>query len=164
MLHRSITASLFLMLFLGLTLFTSGIAEAQNPPQNNAPTPVGTIPNQTLTLGGTDTTVNLAPHFNDADGDDLTYTAVSGDETIVTVSVSGASLTITAVAAGTATITVTATDTSSATATQDISVTVTSPNRAPTAVGTISDQALTKTGNTGGTATVDVSSNFSDPR
>ena len=93
MLHRSITASLFLMLLLGLTLFTSGIAEAQNPPQNNAPTPVGAIPNQTVTLGGTAATVEVTPYFNDADADPLTYTATSSDTAIATVSVSDSTVT-----------------------------------------------------------------------
>ena len=155
MLHRSITASLFLTLLLGLTLFTSSIAEAQN----NAPTTVGTIPNQTVTVGGTAASVDVSSYFSDADGDTLTYTASSSDTAIATVSVSSATVTITPVAAGTATVTVTATDPSSTTATQDISVTVASANNAPTAVGTIAAQTLTA----GGTAaSVDVSSNFSD--
>ena len=127
MLHRSITASLFLTLLLGLTLFTSGIAEAQN----NAPTAVGTIAAQTLTAGGTAASVDVSSNFSDADGDTLTYTATSSDTAIATVSVSSATVTITPVAAGTATITVTATDPSSATATQDISATV-QANTAPT--------------------------------
>ena len=131
MLHRSITASLFLMLLLGLTLFTSSIAEAQNPPQNNAPTAVGTISNQNLTVGGTAASIDVSGNFSDADGDTLTYTASSSDTAKATVSVSSATVTITPVAAGTATITVTATDPSSATATQDISVTV-QANTAPT--------------------------------
>ena len=155
MLQRSITASIFLMLLLALTLFTSGVAEAQN----NAPTAVGTIAAQTLTAGGTDASVDVSSNFNDADGDTLTYTASSSDTAIATVSVSSATVTITPVAAGTATITVTATDPSNATATQDISVTVASANNAPTAVGTIAAQTLTA----GGTAaSIDVSSNFSD--
>ena len=155
MLQRSITASIFLMLLLALTLFTSGVAEAQN----NAPTAVGTIAAQTLTAGGTDASVDVSSNFNDADGDTLTYTASSSDTAIATVSVSSATVTITPVAEGTATITVTATDPSSATATQDISVTVASANNAPTAVGTIAAQTLTA----GGTdASVDVSSNFND--
>ena len=154
MLHRSITASLFLILLLGLTLFASGVAEA-----NSAPTTVGTIADQTVTVGGTAATVDVSGKFSDADGDTLTYTASSSDTAIATVSVSESTVTITAVAAGTATITVTATDPSSATATQDISVTVASANNAPTAVGTIAAQTLTA----GGTAaSIDVSSNFSD--
>ena len=155
MLHRLITANIFLMLLLGLTLFTSDIAEAQN----NAPTAVGTIAAQTLTAGGTAASVDVSSNFSDADGDTLTYTASSSDTAKATVSVSSATVTITPVAAGTATITVTATDPSSATATQSISVTVGPQNNAPVAVGTISDS----TAMVGGSGyEVDVSSYFSD--
>ena len=155
MLHRSITASIFLMLLLSVTLFTSGVAEAQN----NAPTTVGTIAAQTLTAGGTAAAVDVSSNFSDADGDTLTYTVSSSDTAIATVSVSSATVTITPVAAGTATITVTATDPSSATATQSISVTVDPQNSAPVAVGTISDS----TAMVGGSGyEVDVSGYFSD--
>ena len=155
MLQRSITASLFLTLLLGLTLFTSSIAEAQN----NAPTTVGTIPNQTVTVGGTAATVDVSSYFSDADGDTLTYTATSSDTAKASVSVSSATVTITPVAAGTATITVTATDPSSATATQDISVTVGPQNNAPVAEGSIPDS----TAMVGGSGyDIDVSSYFSD--
>ncbi len=125
---------------------------------NSAPTTVGTIAAQTLSVGGTAGTVDVSGSFSDANGDTLTYTASSSDTAVATVSVSSATVTITAVAAGTATVTVTATDPSSATATQDISVTV-EANSAPTTVGTIAAQTLS----VGGTAgTVDVSGNFSD--
>ena len=57
--------------------------------------------------------VSLSGVFSDADGDSLTITAASSDETKATVSVAsdGSSLTVTGVAEGTATITVTAQDT-----------------------------------------------------
>ena len=126
---------------------------------NRAPTTVGTISDQALDVGGTAGTVDVSSNFSEPDGETLTYTAASSDETIATVSVSSATVTVTAVAAGTATITVTATDASSSTANQTFSVTVTQPNRAPTAVGTVSDQAFDVGGSA---ATVDVSSNFSD--
>ena len=56
--------------------------------------------------------VSLSGVFDDADGDALTITAASSDETRVTVTLAsdGASLTITGVAGGTATVTVTAQD------------------------------------------------------
>ena len=56
--------------------------------------------------------VSLSGVFSDADGDTLTITAASSDETIVTVSVAsgGSKLTLTGVAEGTTTITVTAQD------------------------------------------------------
>ena len=126
---------------------------------NRAPTIVGTISDQTLDVGGTDATVDVSGNFSDPDGDTLTYTAASSDTSIATASVSDTTVTITAVAAGTATITVTATDPDGETAEQTFSATVPQPNRAPAAVGTISDQSV----NVGGNATtVDVSANFSD--
>ncbi len=126
-----------------------------------APIAVGTIPAQTLTTGGTATTVNVSNYFRDPNGDTLTYTASSNNTASTTTSVSGITLTITPVAAGSATITVTASD-GSLTTSQTISVTVKSApiaNRAPAAVGTISAQTLT----VGTSEQIDVSSNFSDP-
>ena len=128
--------------------------------QNQAPTTIGTIPDQTVTVGGSATTVDVSSYFSDADNDTLTYTASSSDTAKATVAVSNATVSITAVAAGTATITVTATDPGSLTATQTFSVTVSQPNHPPVAVGTIPDQSLS----VGGAAvSVDVSSYFNDP-
>ena len=110
--------------------------------KNRAPTTVGTIPNQTLKVGGTALTVDVSSYFSDPDGDTLTYTATSSDTTKATVSVSSATVTISAVAVGTATITVTATDPDSETAEQSISVTVNQKNRAPVAKGTIQNYTL----------------------
>ena len=132
---------------------------------NSAPTPVGSIPNQTLSLSDTGiATVDVNSYFSDPDGNLLTYSATSSDTSIATasiatVSASKATLTITAVAAGSATITVTATDTANATATQDISVTVTS-NRAPVRTDTIPTQTVSLSGSA---ETVDLDSYFSDP-
>ena len=125
---------------------------------NTPPTTVGTIPDQTVKVGGTAATVDVSANFSDPDGDTLTYTASSSDTAKATVSVSTATVTITAVAAGTATITVTATDPSGLTATQSISVTVTQ-NRAPTTTRSISDHTVT----VGTSGTVDLSLDFSDP-
>ena len=127
---------------------------------NAAPTPIGTIPAQTVKVGSTTATadVDVSSYFTDADDDTLTYTASSSDTAKATVSVSSATVTITAVAAGTATITVTATDPDGLTATQTISVTVTQ-NRAPTVTRSISD--ITAPVVTIGY--VDLSLDFSDP-
>ena len=155
MLHHLRTANIFyFLLFIGAFL-VSGLASA-----NNAPTANGTIPAQTVNVGGSATTVDVSSYFSDADNDTLTYTASSSDTAKATVSVSSATVSITAVAAGTATITVTATDPGSLSATQTISVTVVQPNRAPTASGTIPAQTVTVGGDS---LTVDVSSYFSDP-
>ena len=139
------------------------VPSAPAPAANRAPTAVGTIPEQVLTLGGAPTSLNVADNFADPDGDALSYRAVSDNTAVVQASVSGSVLTLTAAAAGTATVTVTASDPGGLTATQLVSVTVQSTdaaNRAPTAVGTISEQVLTL----GDAPTsLNVADNFADP-
>ena len=127
---------------------------------NNAPTGVGTIPDQTLDGRGFTGTVDVSSYFSDADGDSLTYTATSADTTKVTVSVSTATVTVTAVAKGSGTITVTATDIRGATGTQTFSVTVTNDNNAPVAVGTIPNYLLEFGGSK---VTFNAAQYFSDP-
>ena len=90
---------------------------------NRAPLAVGSISNRTLTVGGSDATVNVSSNFRDPDNDNLTYTATSDNTAVATVSVSGAVVTITPESGGSTTVTVTASD-SRLTATQDIAVTV----------------------------------------
>ena len=133
------------------------------PAPNRAPTAVGTIPEQALTPGGDPTTLNIAPNFSDPDGDSLSYRAGSSDTAVVRVSVSGSVLTLTPVAAGTATVTITASDPGGLSATQTFQVGVqpaTTPNRAPTTVGSIPDQLLTEGDDP---TTVNLAPNFSDP-
>ena len=143
----------------GLTA-TQSFSVTVNEPSNRAPVAVGSIPNQTLTIGDSGTTVDVSSHFSDADNDTLTYTASSSDTTKATVSVSNATVSIAAVAAGTVTITVTATDPGSLTATQIFSMTASHPNRAPAAVGTIPNQTVAIGG---ASVTLNLSSYFSDP-
>ncbi len=136
------------------------------PPPNRAPTTVGSITNVTLRVGGSSATRSVSGKFSDPDGDTLTYSVNDPDTSIVTVSISGSTVTIAPVAAGTTgKIIVTARDPGGLTATQDFTATVENPppppvNRAPTAVGSIGDRTLTVGGNS---ATVNVSSYFSDP-
>ena len=107
---------------------------------NSAPTTVGTIPNQTVTVGKNDISLDVSSYFSDPDGDTLTYSASSNATGKATVGVSGVTLTITAVAVGSATITVTASD-GVANAAQTFSVTVKS---APQAVGSIPALTVSK--------------------
>ena len=155
MLYRLKTSNFFLILLLVFSIFTSGVAEA-----NNAPTTVGTISDQSVTVGGSAATVDVSSNFSDADNDTLTYTATSSDTAKATVSVSSATVTITAVAAGTATITITATDPDGETAEQTLSVTVTQPNRAPVVASPIPNQRLQANG---ATISFNAFDYFSDP-
>ena len=90
---------------------------------NRAPTAVGTIPNQTLTVGGAAVTIDVSSKFSDADNDTLTYTASSSSTTVADVSRSGSTITITPKIAGSVTVTVTASD-GSLTATLEFEVDV----------------------------------------
>lgn len=77
---------------------------------NNYPTNGIALEDLMLDEGFGTQEVDLSNAFADADGDDLTYTVMSSDESIATVAASGTTLTITEVAIGTTTITVTADD------------------------------------------------------
>ncbi len=88
---------------------------------HNAPV-LSAIGNQTVEVDGT-TTVDLSA--TDADGHDVTFTAMSSDESIATVTEHGDHIDIAGVAPGEATITVTATDTEGLTDTETFMVTVT---------------------------------------
>ena len=131
------------------------------PQQNQTPETVGTIRAQTLTVGGSAGSVDVSSYFRDPDNDSLTYTAISDNTSVATVSVADALVTLTPQNAGSATVTVTASD-GTLTAIQEISVTVEAApqqNRAPESVGTVPPQTLTVGGSA---ANVDVSSNFRD--
>ncbi len=77
---------------------------------NRVPVAVGTIVSRTLRVGDAGVTVDVSSKFYDPDGDQLTYTAMSSDENIATVSTTGSVITITPVSAGNVTITVTGSD------------------------------------------------------
>ncbi|MDE0682597.1 MAG: DUF4955 domain-containing protein, partial [Candidatus Poribacteria bacterium] len=124
------------------------------PLSNSTPIARGTIPMQTLTTG-TDWTIDLSSYFFDPDNDVLTYSALSSDVGVATVSVEGSVVTITMVASGRAAITVTVSDGSSSTV-QTIEVRNTG---LPVAQGAIPMLDLT----VGTDRTVDVSGYFSDP-
>ena len=157
----------------GLTATQDFTATVSNPPPppptpNRAPTAVGSISNVTLQVGGTSATRSVSGKFSDPDGDTLTYSVNDPDTSIVSVSISGSTVTVKPKAAGTTgKIIVTARDPGGLTATQDFTATVSNPppppptpNRAPTAVGSISDVSLSKGGSS---ATRSVSGKFSDP-
>ena len=145
---------------------TPGTPPVPASPQNRAPLTVSYIDVGPLHVGGSAATVNAASYFSDPDNDKLTYSVNSPSPAIATVSISGSTVTVTPVAVGmTGKIVVTARDPGGLTATQDFNVTVQNPpplpkNRAPKAVGSVSDVTL-KVG--GSSATRSVSGKFSDP-
>ena len=120
------------------------------------PFAVASIPDLTVEVGSSGS-VDLAGHFSDADGDILTYTTTSSDPGVATTAVSGTTVQVTAVAAGNATVTVTALDPGGLSADQTFSVTV--PNRAPVAVGSIDDAET----HVGESFEVSLSGHFDDP-
>ena len=128
------------------------------PPANRAPTATGSIAAQTV-LVGESVSVNVQSNFTDPDGNTLSFAAATSDEAVATASVSGSEVSIEGVGAGSATVTVTASDPGGLSATQSISVTVEAANQAPVAEGAIDDLGMV----VGDEATVDVTSNFSDP-
>ena len=125
---------------------------------NRAPEAAGTISGRTLEPGRT-ATLEVSSYFRDPDGDVLTYEAASSAPAVVSVALSGTTLTMVGVGEGTGTVTVTARDPDGLTATQGFQVTVTTPNRPPEAVGTITDLTL----QVGETMALDLSSYFNDP-
>ena len=124
---------------------------------NRAPRRTKNIPARTLAPGGT-AIINASRHFDDPDGDDLTYSASTSNSDVARVSVSGSTVRIRAVGDGSATIAVSARDPSGLTATQRAAVRVRA-NRAPQPAGTIPALELTP----GETATIDASEYFDDP-
>ncbi|MCY4429205.1 MAG: hypothetical protein OXC11_02270, partial [Rhodospirillales bacterium] len=74
------------------TTQTFGVTVA--PPANGAPRAVGNIPDQTLTEDGSTAVVDVAPRFEDPDGDALTYEASSSRTGVVRVRVSGSEVTL----------------------------------------------------------------------
>ncbi|MGB0523256.1 MAG: YHYH protein [Flammeovirgaceae bacterium] len=89
--------------------FTINVMEGSN----SAPTVTNALADLSLDEGFSTETVNFSNVFNDADGDNLSYTAESSNTAVITVSISGTMLTITEQANGTAAITLTANDGSS---------------------------------------------------
>ncbi len=125
-------------------------------PPNEAPVVATPLSDLTLVVDQTQQ-VDVSGAFSDADGDALTYTAVSADETVVTVTVTGSALTLTGVSVGAATITVTADD-GRGTASDLFTVTVALSNEAPEVATPLSDQTL----DVDQTQQVDISATFTD--
>ncbi len=122
---------------------------------NRPPVAVGEIADREVAVGDS-ITLDAAAYFREPDGQTLAYAATS-DTAVAETSVAGSAVTVAAVAKGRTTVTITATDPGGESATQSFSVTV--PNRAPVAEGTVPAQTV----EVGDSATVDISPFFSDP-
>ncbi|MFC5471857.1 S-layer homology domain-containing protein [Cohnella suwonensis] len=108
---------------------------------NAAPTVASPIADQEGVAGGAEVTLEANTTFEDVDGDTLTFSAASSDESIATVAVAGSDITVTPVAAGTATITVTVNDGHGNMISDSFDIVVgTAPNAAPTVASPIADQ------------------------
>ena len=111
--------------------------------RNRPPLPVGSIENQAVEVGDS-TTLVLSLFFSDPDADSLTFAATSSDSTVAQVSLDGTAMTLAPIAKGEATVTITAADAAGLAATQTFSVTV--PNRAPVAIGTLRALRMNESG------------------
>ncbi|SNS93446.1 Por secretion system C-terminal sorting domain-containing protein [Ekhidna lutea] len=110
---------------------------------NNAPIVVNPLDDQTSLIEGFGAAqINYADVFEDADGDALTITVSSSDETVVTVEViANDQIQINEVGIGTSTITLTADDGNGGSISDEFVVTVSeAPNTAPVVVNPLDDQ------------------------
>ncbi len=123
---------------------------------NRAPAAADSVPERSVFVGAT-TSVDMALHFSDPDGDPLTYAASSSDPAVVSVSMDGSVANLAASAQGSAVVSVSATDPEGLSARLDFSVAV--PNRAPAAADSVPDPSVV----VGATLPVDVAPHFADP-
>ena len=93
-------------------------------PSNRAPIALGLIEPVVLAAEDESETVDVRLFFEDPDGDELMYSALSSNGGVATVRIAGGSLTITPGHEGQATVTVTARDPDGLSATQSVVVTV----------------------------------------
>ena len=102
-------------------------AEALKP----APVLLTPFSPEMLVEEGAAATIDVAGHFHDIEGQTLTYTASSSDDSVATVAIAGSVVTIQPVAMGDATVTVTATDPDDKSVSADIKVTVAAEGMMP---------------------------------
>jgi len=122
------------------------------------PTPVGTIPDQTISQR-VERSLNVSAYFQDPNGDALRYRATTANSAVATASVSGARVTVRGVATGETTLSVTATDPNGRSAAQTTRIVTVVPGSGPVAAGPIPDQNV----QTGRTSLLYPSSYFQDP-
>ena len=146
----------------GLTAKLEFAVDVAEPPDTNrAPVAVEEIARQSMEVDRT-RTLWVADHFEDPDGDDLTFAAASSDTSVATAEATGSNVVLRAKAEGTATVEVTARDPDGLSAELEFAVNVSEPadtNRAPVVVGTIARQSMEEDQ----TRTLKVASRFEDP-
>jgi len=115
---------------------------------NSSPEVAQGLTNQTLVVNSPDSTFDISNVFTDADNDVLTFSAVSDNTAIATVSLNDTTLSVSPIDVGTATITLTASDGNGGTISTTFTVTVTaaSANHAPIVAKTIKNQRGIKNG------------------
>ncbi len=123
---------------------------------NRSPAALAAVPDQTVFVNET-AALDAALHFNDPDGDTLSFRASSSDPSVVGTSLAGSVVTITAPEKGASEITITASDPSGLTASQAFQVTI--PNRPPEPLAAVPDQTV----HIGETARLDAALHFADP-
>ena len=101
------------------TSFTVTVIKVNGTPMVDEP-----VIDQVLDQGFVTAELDLMETFSDPDGDDLTLTATSSDESVVTVSITGNVLTATEVGIGTTTIIITADDGNGASVVDQFTITV----------------------------------------
>ncbi|MCE2398914.1 MAG: hypothetical protein J4F34_07770 [Gemmatimonadetes bacterium] len=108
---------------------------------NRAPETVGSIPEQILLyVGDTTGQPGIDQLFTDPDGDELTYSGESSDESVATIEVIGTIVVVAGIGQGEATLMLTATDPGGQSASHEAQITV--PNRAPQATAEIPAQTV----------------------
>ena len=132
--------------------------------RNIAPRVVGTLSAMTVQVGRK-AAQQLSGVFQDADGDQLTYTPSSGDRAKVTATATSSTVTVTGVAVGESEITITASDGRGGTASTGFVTTVTAvpqPNRRPELIssGLPTSRTLKLAG---GAAQFTLAAHFMDP-
>ncbi|OWR32566.1 RTX toxin [Saccharibacillus sp. O23] len=124
---------------------------------NRAPQ-AGDLTDRTLSLGSVDRKIDVSGLFTDADGDALTLSTASDDDSVASASLSGNQLTLGAVSLGRTRVTVTASDSRGGQSSKTFEVEV-RPNQAPVVAQTIAAQSVQP----GKTVEVDLANVFGDP-